>query len=341
MPTYHYPSNYEISAVAPVKALTNMESRLIWKYMGTRTSRANTVRWNQRGNVSGLQQLRPLNTSSNNVQRVGSITYEVKPGVYEEFTRIEESELLNRAGETARGEPIIITDLIMADQDQLIQRRNDRMEHIGWNALLGTYSVVAQNGITKTDTFGVQTFTATVPWATHATATPLADVMAAQQLQRGQGVSFEAGSELVINLATFADLRLNTNQNDLGGINLNNSSATIGLSLINDVMARNNLPSFVVYDGDYIDSSNVNQQFIPANRGILIGKRQNQEKLLTWVSTPNPAHPDFASGPHMWVYDSGKNNAEGRPTPREIFCYDSNAGAIEFPYPTAVVKFVV
>jgi hypothetical protein len=137
MPTFNYPTNYELSQIEPDLTARAAAGRLGLDIMPVRNVNAGEVRWSQQDNFYGLQALRGLDGAPTRVQRVGTKTYTYEPGVFGEFIDITETELTRRAGYAPNGTPIDIADLVVDADQQLINREFDRIEATIW-ALLTT-----------------------------------------------------------------------------------------------------------------------------------------------------------------------------------------------------------
>jgi hypothetical protein len=272
------------------------------------------------------------------VQPVGLRQYQMQPGVYGEFIAINELELTTRRVAGTFGSPIDITDLVLEKQDQLLQRRLDRVEYIGWTLLsTGTFSVAASGGgVIHTDTFPIQTYTASVGWSTSATSTPLADFSAVQLLSRGHSVDFGAVATAFMNRATFNNLRTNANATDLYGRRTQGLGTFNNLQGINQLLTGDDLPQVVVYDQGYLDDSGNFQPFIPVNKVVVVGKRPAGQPIAEYRMTRNANNPDLAPGPYMRVIDTGEITI-----PRAIEVHDGHNGGPVIYFPSAVVVMSV
>src|SRR5688572_8477721 len=180
MPTFSFPTAAELRRVAQDKLPNLIAQRPIFDIMPIETSDSHILLWEQEDNYVGLQQIRGLNGAPGRVKKTGAKRFVMQPGVYGEYTTIDEQELTERRQWGTFDAPVSIDDLVMKEQDRLLGRRLDRVEKIGWDLLTaGTFSVAGPDGLTyQTDTYALQTASAAVPWATSATATPLADFRA-------------------------------------------------------------------------------------------------------------------------------------------------------------------
>jgi hypothetical protein len=290
----------------------------------------------QRDNYVGLQQVRGLDGEPGRVKPIGGKRYTIEPGVYGEFSVVDEQQLTERRQWGTYGTPINITDLVREKQDQLLQRRLDRIEYIVWALLAnGTFSVSAPGGVLHTDTFTLQTYASSVPWATSATATPLGDLRAVQLKRRGYSLDFGAAARLYMNQATFNALLQNTNAADLYGRRGAGLSTINGPDALNQLLAMDNLPTIVVYDQGYYDDSNAFQLFIPNNRVILVGKRLDNDPVGEYRMTRNANNPDLSPGPYTRVIDDMDR------VPRTVEVHDGHNGGPVLYHPAAIVAMTV
>src|SRR5262245_3796482 len=218
MTTYQYPTNSELQLIdRELAAVLTMDNPL-FDIMPIVDVNAFDLLWDIPNNITGLTNLRGLNGQPGNVSRLGANRFKVRPGVYGEFLTIDEEEMTTRAQLGTYNIPIDVTDLVRECQDQLVNRRISIITKIGWLLLTtGTFSVVnSSSGITHTDTFDPQDYDAST-WATHNTATPLADLRAVKLKQRGKGVSFGRMAKAFMNQGVANDMMANTNASDLAG----------------------------------------------------------------------------------------------------------------------------
>lgn len=295
--------------------------------------------WEQRDNFKGLQQVRGLGGLPNRVNRAGAKRYRYEPGYYGEYQEIDERELTRRRKLGQISGRADVTDLVMNAQAELLQRRLDRVENTVWSILQGTFSVSQGSIVMHTDTFAVQTYSATVPWSTFATATPLANFRGVQLLHRGQSVSFGAGARAYMNQTTANNMLANTNTNDLAGKRAAGLSSIISVPEINVLLTADGLPSIVIYDEIYLDDSGTQHLFIPDNKVIVVGRRTTGSTVGEYRYTLNVNSGDGSSGPYMFVWDSATQNG-GKP-PRQIQVHDGHNGGPVIYHPGAIVVMSV
>jgi hypothetical protein len=341
MAEYIFPTSAELMAIAQVKTPRLMADRPIFDIMPTRSVDDFQLAWEQMDNYVGLQQVRGLAGEPPRVKKVGISRYLETPGVYGEFIDLDENELTRRRTIGTYSSPVDLSDLVASAQDQLLVRRLDRIELIGWTLLAtGTFSVAGPaGGIIHTGAYTTQTFTASVVWATAATSTPLADFRAVQLLGPAKGANFGSGARAYMNRTTFNQMLTNTNAADLGG------RRTTGLSPINDnarlneYLAGENLPGIVIYDDGYITDAGTFTRFVPNNKVIVVGQRPAGQTIGEYRYVRNVNNPNSAPGPYMKVVDKGA--AENEPPPRRIDVHDGHNGGPVIFFPGSVVVMTV
>lgn len=336
--TFTYPNSEELKLIEQ-ELLPQLEEDdpILKEFPGTEV-RSNRLRWEQKDNYKGLQQLRGLNGAPNFVNRVGAKEYDMAPGVYGEFCTIDEKELTERRQLGTFGDPISIDDLVADAQMFLLQRRQDRRRQISWSLVTtGTFSVAAPNGsVLHTDTYAIQTYTASVAWSTVATATPFADIRAVALLYRGKSVDFGKGAKLYMNRTTMNNMLLNQNANDAYGRRLPAGATVNSLTDAQAILTANDLPEIVAYDGGYIDENGTFQLFIPNGKAVLIGRRTNGASLGEYRMTINANNPNLEPGAYTRVIDHGENSV-----PRRIDVHDGHNGGPVLFYPSAIVVMSV
>lgn len=278
------------------------------------------------------------------MQKTGLRRFAEQPGIYGEYIILDEQELTNRRSPGQFGTPMDISDMVMDAQDQLLQRRLDRQEALIWTlASTGTFSVLGKdNAIVHTSTYLRQTFSAGVPWATIATATPLADFSAIQLLARGHSVNFGAGAKAFMNRKTFNYLRANTNSADIYGRRTTGLGTINSLAQWNELLSQDDLPEIVIYDAGYLVDGSVNPQatdmtqfgvftpFIPDSTVIVFGQRPGNQPVGGMQQTRN-VNNGGAPGPYMKVIDLIDHEV-----PRSIQVHDGFNGGPTIEYPSAL-----
>jgi hypothetical protein len=342
MATFSFPTAAELRRIEQDKLPNLVAQRAIFSIMPIESVDSHILMWEQEDNYVGLQQIRGLNGAPGRVKKTGAKRFIMQPGVYGEYSTIDELELTERRQWGTFGQPISIDDLVMREQDRLLGRRLDRKEKIGWDLVTtGTFSVAGPDGLTyQTDTFALQTASAAVPWATFATATPLKDFRAVQLLSRGHSVNFGAAAKAYMNRVTFNNMVSNTNTNDLAGRRTSGLQSVLNLSEINSVLAGEDLPQMVIYDGGYLDDAGAFQPFIANAKVVVVGARTDGGRVAEYRMTRNAQNPDLGPGAYTDVIDRGAQGS-GRQVPRTIEVHDGHNGGPVIYFPSALVILTV
>lgn len=338
MPDFLYPSNRDLRQIARVKETRLQEGRLGFTLMPMREVNSAMVEWTQSDNYIGLQNVRGIGGEPTRVKRVGSKRYRMTPGYYGEFIQLDEKELTERANNADYTGVVDINDLVMDAQDQLLARRLDRVELIIWTLLTtGTFAIAdGQGQILHTDSYTFQSFSAVVPWATSATATPLADLRAVQLLSRGKGVSFGSNAMAIMNRTTYNQMIANTNNTDLSRRFNTIATSVSSLEAVNTVVTAEGLPNLVIYDETYFDSAGATQLFVPNNKVIVVGARPAGQTIGEYQMTRNINNNPPGPGAYMKVFDRGEETV-----PRSIDVHDGHNGGPAIFFPSAIVVMTV
>ena len=334
---YDIPEAVELERMEPVY-MANMDPDSFFgnRYFPDEFKNEDLLRWAQKDNTVGLQQVRGYGGKPPRVQHIGDKIYIQKPGVYGEHMILDEEELTRRRNAaTTSGGPIPVADMVAECQEILLQRRFSRRKKIVADLLVnGTFSVsTAEGTVVHTDSYTQRTFTASVPWSTHATSTPIADLRSMQLLSRGHSVSFGSDAVFGLNRTWFNHMVANTNTNDLGGRRLQGLTPANSLTAINQILFQEGLPPVeIVEDGYYPDTGSFTL-FLPDSVGLLIGKRLSGVKVGAYRYTLNVNNPTAAPNPYMRVIDRGENMV-----PRTVEIHDGHNGGVVLYFPGSVIK---
>lgn len=331
-----YPNNYELREIGPVKVARLSQDRLGFKIMPLRNVNAGQVRWRQKDNTFGLQQLRGLDGSPSKVNRVGSTEYSYDPGVFGEFEQVGETELTRRAGSYSNPAPIDVSDIVVEMQDQLVARELDLQEYAIWTLLTtGTITIQGPGNMpTWTQTFVIQTLSGS-DWSTASTATPLADFRSAALLGAGKGISFGANSMAVMNRVTATRMLANTNASDIFGRRAGGGNTLNSLVDANRILADNDLPQIEIYDEGYLNDSNTFTRYVADDKVVVIGARVSGEQVGEYVVTRNANNPGMAAGSYEMVIDQTQNPM-ARP-PKTVEYHRGHNGGPVLYFPSAVI----
>lgn len=333
MPTYIYPTNEELKLVEQDKIAALSMNDPIFKHFPMVDVDAAVLSWEQRDNYLGLQHVRGLNGQPKRVNSIGGKRYTIEPGVYGDFDAIDEIELTTRRQWGSYTAPIDISDLVAEKQDLLLQRRIDRIRAILWTlATTGTFTVLNEEGMQMyAGTYTVQTATASVNWATSATAKPLGDFRALQLLSRGHSVSFGADAVAYMNRVTFNRMVSNTNVNDLAGRRTSGLLTVLNLEEINRVLAGESLPQIEIYDDGYLNDSGVFVPFIADDAVAVFGVRPANQPVGDYAMTRNANNPNLGPGAYQKIVDHMDD------VPRTIEVHDGHNGGPRIYFPSAII----
>lgn len=340
MSEFLYPTAAELYEIEQSLLPVLIEDDPIFQIMPVRESDTDLVMWEQKDNYTGLAAARSLNAPAQQIPRVGRKRFRMEPGYYAEYSEIREDDLTRRRKDGTFNVPIDISDLVREEQDHLLHRRINRLRYILWTLITsGTFSVAGPDGqVLHQDTYSVQTYSASVPWSTSATATPLADFRAIQLKQRGYSVDFGRAAMAVMNRQTWNYLIANTNAADLFGRRTTGLATFENVEEVNKLLAGDDLPQIVIYDEGWESEAGVWTPFIPLNKVAVIGVRKDRQKIGGYQYTRNASHPDMAPKPFTMVVDSID---KGEPIPRRIQVFDSHNGGPVLEYPSAIVVATV
>ena len=334
MATFVYPSNAQLQLIAQEKTPVLTQNDPLFAMMPMVDVDAAVLIWEQKDNFTGLQAVRGIGGQPLRVTNIGGKRYTVIPGYYGEFMSIDEVELTTRRQFGSFNAPIAISDLVMDRQDYLLNRRIDRMRYIGWTLLTtGTFSITNADGsVSHTDTFSIQTFTATIPWSTLATATPLRDLRAVKLLGRGKGVRFDRSATIYLNQTDVNNCLNNTNSADLGGRRTRGGDSINSLASLNQVLLDDDLPTIQPYDEGYLNDAGTFNLFIAAGTGVVKGTRPAGQVIADFGLTRNANNPNLEPGAYMKVVDDPDD------VPRLIQVHDGVNMAPRIYYPGSIVK---
>lgn len=337
-----FPTNKRLQEIGPAKVARASANRRGFQLMPIRGVNEAIVRWRQKDNYAGLQQLRGVDGSPPAVSLVGEKVYQYNPGIFGEFYPIGETELLLRAGSIATDAQVNVDDLVTDAQDFLIQRELDRIEATIWTLLSsGTFSITAPNGNQLfTDTFAIQTYNRIAAWSDPANSRPLADFRAVQQLGPSNGANFGAPAVALMNRATANSLLGNANTADLFGKRLNGGNSVLNLGDANRIMLGEDLPQVEVYDEGYFSQGTTFVRYIPNNRVVVVGARPAGQVIGEYLQTRNVLN-NGAPGPYEFVIDriNGVNGEKRVPPGIEVH-RGHNGGPVIY-YPGSVVVMTV
>jgi hypothetical protein len=316
MATYLYPTAREMRALgAELVSQLTLNDPLLGRVFPITTVNSPMLQWSVDADGYGLQQLRGLDGAPLHVTRIGATNYVSEPGYFGEFETIGERELTLRAGSFAGEGTVDVTDLVVQCQRQLTERRIRRIRQIGWTLLTtGTFSVTGKGStLTYTDTFTLQT-SAGSAWGTAASGTPLSDLRTVQALGSQYGVNFGSSAVAIMNRVTANKMLQNSNAADLGGRRTTGGGTVNSLDNVNRITLGEDLPTIVIYDDGYKNDSGTFTKFIPNDKTVVLGTRNDGDRIGEWRMTRNMVNPNGAPG----VYEFVKDYIRGINAPKEV-----------------------
>lgn len=349
-----YPTAFELRTIQSDYIASDRANRLGLQILPVQNVAAPKVRWNQQDTYAGLQHLRGLDGRPTRVNRVGWNTYEYEPGYFGEYIDITETELNNRApqGVDLATTNIDVSDIINEADRQLIQREDDRIESTIWTLLTtGTISITLDGPdgtqIGFQDTYTFQSYTAPITWATSATATPLRDFQAIQQLgpAAGKSANFGTGAKAYANTVTLNRLLNNANASDFSGRRTSFGATLNNLGNFNSYLASQGLPELTAYDGGYwtkrpADVGAAFKKFIPDGTVVVVGQRPGNVPVGNYLMTRNVVN-GFRPGSYRKLIDRvNGRNAEER-VPPNIEIHRGHNGGVAIYYPSSVITMFV
>jgi len=337
MPTFLYPTSAELRLIAEDYLPNLLAARPVFDIFPIREVDQAIIMWEQADNFTGLQQVRGLDGQPPKISKLGVKRFQMQPGVYGEFSLIDETELTLRRSYGTFATAISVDDLVLREQRRLLGRRLDRIESIVWTLLsTGTFAIPGPAGaILHTDSYTMQTYASAVTWATSATATPLADLRAVQLRSRGHAVDFGPSATAWMNQITANRLFTNTNNADIYGRRTAGLGTFNSETQLNMLFAGDGLPQIKIYDRGYIDETLTFQPFLPDGVVIVVGKRTDGAQIGEYLMTRNANNPGLAPGAYMRVVDDEDQ------IPRQIAVHDGHSGGPTLEFPSAIVRMAV
>lgn len=338
MYTFQYPTNYELQVIdSDLQKNATLNADPIFKFFPLVRKNTNQVEWIMRENITGLQAVRGLDGKPSRVQAKGANLFAMLPGVYGEFETITEREMTTRAPFGIPGATINVEDLVSERRDQLLAREVDRVRAIIWTLLsAGTFSVLDGAGaMLHSDSFAIKTFTAGVPWATVATAIPLANFLSMQEtVEEGTSCKFGANATAFMNRKTFNYMLTNTNSSDLGA-RLKVAGQVPGINDVNRLLTDLDCPQISIINDGYYSDAGAWSKFLADNKVVVVGARPNGEPIGEYQMTRNANNENMDPGSYVKVLDKKDD------VPRVIEVHRGHNGGPAIFYPNGVCVMAV
>lgn len=346
MPTLSYgcfvPTAAELDRIQMELFPRYLEGRVGLEIMPFRTTDRDMIVINQPDIFKGMQQYRDLGKPTLPAPEYNPYgNYcEVKPGYWGEHSPpIGEMEMTRWGSQNiACPGNLDITEWITMKQQQLLERRANRIEYNIWQTLVfGRYTALNESGqVVFEQNFNVQSITVPINWLNFAGSFPLRDFRTIQLLGRGTSARFDTCARAYMNRITANALMSNTNPNDVGRVGLSACCVFMSPEQINQQFAAQGLPQIVIYDQGYVDDAGTFFPYIPDGYVIIVGCRPaNVPPGYYWL-TRNAVNCSVSSGFWQKLMDTCE-----REISRKITVADGHNGGPALEYPRMVVSMRV
>jgi hypothetical protein len=306
----------------------------IFKIFPVRNRRHTKLRWRIKDNYRGLMKLRGAGGEPTSVSAVGEKVYEAAPGVFGEFSTLNEIELM----ELARGIPkeldvaVDVQGEIRERQDILMTRQVNRLRQMAWQgALTGVVNIsLPGGGVGYAMSYSIPSFTPTITWNNLATAVPLKDLQGLQVLHgRGTSNAFDNRATIYLNSLTAQYMFNNTNAADWGGKRTTGGGSVQGQGFYDVVRLDMKLPQFVIWDEGYLDDAGTFTLDVPDGKGLMVAARPNGELPGEVQMTYNAVSDE--PGAYAEVHDHTRGETKKIPPTIEVHAGFNGGQVIERP----------
>lgn len=333
-----YPTNAEMMAIQMELFPRYLQGRLGLEILPFQTVDSARILIAKPDIFRGLQQWRGLDKPTESVD--GSHNYygslsEILPGYWGEHIPISE-RFLTEGGNLSgcMTGPIDLSDYVTRQQQWLLERRANRIEHNIWQVLTtGSYVALNSQGqIMFQASYDIRNVSAAIPWSDPLNSTPLADLRCIQLFGRGTSTDFGSCARMYMNRVTLNCLLSNRNPNDLGRHALSACCEPMSLDVVTGAFQAQGLPLPQVYDQGYVDDAGNFHTYIPDGKIVIVGCRPGGARVGHYFYTRNAVDCSISSGPWQKIVD---NCAYA--VPREILVFDGHNGGPGLEYPRAIV----
>jgi hypothetical protein len=346
MAKYFYPNAATLTEIAAELILDYNRQNPIFQYVFPIMQRnAINLQWFVNGQDQGLMKLRGAGGPPTPITEQGKEFFETTPGVFGEYSALDEIELLELGRGVPRGNTAIavsVEDRILQKQATLNVRYYNRLRQMAWSlATTGTLAIALPGGgIGYQEAITVRTRTVSPLWTDYANATPLLDLQT-QQTTYGFGSSnnFGYGSTVMMNSLTFGHLLRNTNAADFGGIKVANQNSARTMGDYEDLRLGWNLPQVLLWDDGYINEAGTFTLDIPTGTIIQVGARPNGERPGEFALTYNAVHE--GTGPYSFVFDKTVRGNQDQEIPPRLEVHMGFNGGLVAHRPTQILKLIV
>lgn len=292
------------------------------------------LRWRIKDNYRGLMKLRGAGGEPTRVNPVGEKIYEESPGVFGEFSTIDEIQLM----ELGRGIPkdmeiaVDVSDEVRERQVQLMERQMNRLRQMAWqSALTGSVNIALPGGgIGYSFVYTPLTYTPAVLWSTPGTSKPLQDFQT-RQVAHGRGTSnaFNRNATAYMNSYTLQLMLNNTNPADWGGKRGIGGGSVQGVGSYEVFRIDMDTPKIVVWDEGYLNDAGTFALDIPDGKILVVAARPNGEKPGEIQMTYNAVSE--APGAYSEVHDFTQGERKRIPPRIDVHAGFNGGQVIERP----------
>lgn len=285
---YTFPDNATLTELERERRPVVAGNYLGEQFMPWEEEDADTVLWEIRDNIVGLQLVREANQPFPVIPDEGINRFLMTPGRYGEMKRLDEQKIERSRKIGEFGEAVDVGPEISRMQESLADRENSLIEACRWALMsAGVVNVLNKNGdLIRVAEFDITTYTPNVPWSTVATATPLNDFRLLRDNYAGFGHNFGYGAVAIGNPVTLNTIWRNTNQNDIAGKRTQGLGSVLSITEWNELMAKEDLPTLISYNRGYLSNLTTFARFIPTGKVVVIGYNDNQgTKCGSYTST--------------------------------------------------------
>lgn len=342
MATYLYPEARELREIGPTLVQNETDNDVLFQVMPITTSDAAMIQWTVEDDALGLQNLRGLDGADIHVTPTGNASYASEPGYYGDVDVITERELTLRGGSVIGEAVVNVADLVARKFRLLVQREMNRIRQI-IAALIttGTFTVSGKGGtLSHTDTFALQTLTGS-DWGTPGTATPLADLRTVQTMGAEFGTEFNGRSVAIMNRVTANRALANTNAADLGGRRTTGGGTINSVEETNRITLGEDLPQIVIYDKGYKNAAGIYTKFIPDDKVVVVGIRDDGDSIGEYRMTRNLNNVNGEPGSHEYIKDYAQGVNAPKETPPRITIHRGHNGGPLITRPKSIVVLSV
>lgn len=332
------PTNQELQTIER-ELWPRYANRTIFDILPIQSTEFARISFLQPDTYKGLQNYRGLDQPTrqipNHYNPYGTMC-SITPGYWGEHDYVSERFITEAAAPGSFcGGPVDLIPYITMLQQNLIERRYNRMEVNAWLALLnGVYYAYGEDGqVIYESTFDIRTYATDIPWSDYENSHPLADFRTiTASFGLGTSASFGTDAVAYMNPITANCMFANQNTWDLGKIGLAACCDVMGPDTINRKLNGQGLPGIRIVPDSQLSEDGTPFRVIPDGKVLIVGRRPSGVPIGHYWYTRNAVTCGVTSGPWTKIVD---NCDQG--VPRKIKIFDGHNGGPAIEYPRAVV----